>query len=195
MRPIRRPAGFHTGRIAWTGLATAAFIAGSILGPSAAAAVSKAATDVFVTNDATSPVPVAGTVNVGNLPTTQAVSGTVNVGNLPATQAVSGTVNIGTMPAPALVSGGITQTGINAPGESTQVSLPGGVKVTSIMFWSDQRAEFTIVSAAVGNGYRVVSVGAAVTQSFYNPIQSSSFIVLCRAVSVACTWEWAVAGI
>jgi hypothetical protein len=34
-------------------------------------------------------VPVAGTVNVGNLPSTQAVTGTVNVGNLPSAQATT----------------------------------------------------------------------------------------------------------
>jgi hypothetical protein len=198
MHPIRRPAVFHSRRVAWTGLAMAAFIAGSILGPSAAAAVTKAATDVFITNDATSPVPVTGTVNVGNLPATQAVSGTVNVGNLPATQAVSGTVNIGSMPAQAQaqVSGGLTQNGLTPASGSSQIFLPGPIKVTSIMFWSSQRAIFTIVSTAVGNGYQVVSAnGAPFTQSFYNPIESSSFIVSCEGASGACTWLWAVAGI
>jgi hypothetical protein len=49
---------------------------------------------VTVTNTSASPVPVNGTVDVGNLPATQAVTGTVNVGNLPATQAVTGSVTI-----------------------------------------------------------------------------------------------------
>jgi hypothetical protein len=35
------------------------------------------------------PLPVQGTVNVGNLPAAQQVSGTVSVDNFPATQAVS----------------------------------------------------------------------------------------------------------
>ena len=39
---------------------------------------------VLVVNDPASPIPVTGTVSVGNLPETQPVSGTVNVGNLPA---------------------------------------------------------------------------------------------------------------
>jgi hypothetical protein len=54
---------------------------------------------VIVQNDATSPVPVSGNVNVasgtvGIDPAHNAVSGTVNVGNLPPTQSVSGTVGI-----------------------------------------------------------------------------------------------------
>jgi hypothetical protein len=49
---------------------------------------------VVVTNAASSPVPVAGTVSVANLPATQPVSGTVNIGNLPATQPVTGSVSI-----------------------------------------------------------------------------------------------------
>jgi hypothetical protein len=36
---------------------------------------------VTVMNTSASPVPVTGTVNVGNLPATQAVTGTVNIGN------------------------------------------------------------------------------------------------------------------
>ena len=44
------------------------------------------------------PLPVTGTVNVGNLPATQPVSGTVTVGNFPATQPVSGTVTVGNSP-------------------------------------------------------------------------------------------------
>jgi hypothetical protein len=60
---------------------------------------------VVVANGAASPVPVAGTVNVGNLPATQAVSGSVNVANLPATQPVSGTVNVGNLPETQPVSG------------------------------------------------------------------------------------------
>ena len=51
--------------------------------------------NVIVTN---TPLPVTGTVNVGNFPATQPVSGTVTVGNFPATQSVSGTVTIGNSP-------------------------------------------------------------------------------------------------
>jgi len=57
---------------------------------------------VLVTNGATSPVPVSGSVAVNNLPATQPVSGTVNVGNLPATQTIDGTVSITGVPTVAV---------------------------------------------------------------------------------------------
>ncbi len=60
-----------------------------------AAAAAGGSHNVTVVN---TPLPVTGTVNVGNLPATQPVSGTVSVGNFPATQPVSGTVTIGNSP-------------------------------------------------------------------------------------------------
>jgi hypothetical protein len=50
---------------------------------------------------------VNGTVNVGNLPGTQAVNGTVNVGNLTADQLIHGSVEITNLPA-ATGAGGVT---------------------------------------------------------------------------------------
>ena len=193
MHSTRRLTGFGRNRLAWPGLAIAAFVLGSILGPAAVSAVTKA-TDVFVTNDASSPVPVSGTVNVGNLPATQSVSGTVNVGNLPATQQVSGTVDVGTLPAPENVSGGVYQSGSNPPNSSQVLSLPSAIDVTAVMFHSSQLATFSISTAAVGNGYRLVSDGQTVTQSFPNPMHTSTFVVECIGTA-SCTWQFSVAGI
>ncbi len=57
------------------------------------------------------PLPVQGTVNVGNLPATQSVSGNISVSNFPTTQAVTGTVNIGNFPASSTVTGSVGITG------------------------------------------------------------------------------------
>jgi hypothetical protein len=65
--------------IAILGLAGAA-----LLGPPGVAVAAKVVQDVFITNTSANPVPVAGTVDVGNLPASQEVTGTVDVGNLPA---------------------------------------------------------------------------------------------------------------
>ncbi len=46
-------------------------------------------TPVQVTNDASVPVPIAGSVTILNQPSTQTVSGTVDVASLPAAQAVN----------------------------------------------------------------------------------------------------------
>lgn len=50
-------------------------------------------TSTEIANDTGNPVPVNGTVNIGNLPTTQPISGSVSVNNFPSTQPISGNVN------------------------------------------------------------------------------------------------------
>jgi hypothetical protein len=54
---------------------------------------------VAVDVSATNPMPVSGSVNVGNFPATQSVSGAVSVSNFPATQPVSGSVSVSNFPA------------------------------------------------------------------------------------------------
>jgi len=44
--------------------------------------------EIEIANDAGNPVPVSGTVSVGNFPASQTVDGTVNIGNFPAVQNV-----------------------------------------------------------------------------------------------------------
>jgi len=69
---------------------------------------------VSISNTAANPVPISGTVSVGNLPATQSVSGTVNVGNLPAVQQVTVT-NAASAPVYARM--------LNAPGSSPFVTV------------------------------------------------------------------------
>ena len=82
------------------------------LGGFAAPAMAAQLQQVFVTNTSANPVPVSGTVNVGNLPATQQVSGSVNVGNLPATQNVN--VTGGSIQATQQVSNVFKATGFHA---------------------------------------------------------------------------------
>jgi hypothetical protein len=110
--------------------------------------------DVFVTNDASSPIPVAvdfpevqpvgGTVNVGNLPATQAVSGTVAVSNLlPAAPPVTTmTVNGGMSPGEAIFEG-FFQANPIAPAAnerfvvesiSGRIVVPSGQQLTVVFF-------------------------------------------------------------
>jgi hypothetical protein len=85
-----------------TAVTTAVVLTAVLTSTGVAGAAVDAGKEVFVTNDASRPVPtratgttpVTGTVQVGNLPSTQAVTGTVEVGNLPETQAVTGTVGL-----------------------------------------------------------------------------------------------------
>jgi hypothetical protein len=83
------PQGKVTSRRRKALLVLAGVCAGAVVAPPGLAAAEKLVDNVFITNTPEQPVPVAGTVNVGNLPASQEVTGTVNVGNLPATQAVT----------------------------------------------------------------------------------------------------------
>jgi hypothetical protein len=60
--------------------------------------------EVEIANDAGNPVPVTGTVDVGNLPAVQTVTGTVDVGNFPAVQ----DVEVTNFPATQVVTQGTT---------------------------------------------------------------------------------------
>jgi hypothetical protein len=61
--------------------------------------------EVEVKNDTGNPLPVTGTVTVGNFPATQPISGSVSVNNLPATQPISGSVSVSNFPATQAVTG------------------------------------------------------------------------------------------
>lgn len=74
---------------ALSAVALAAIAGAVLLGVSQMASATPAPATVNQGAPGNTPWPVSGTVNVGNLPATQAVSGTVNVGNFPATQTVA----------------------------------------------------------------------------------------------------------
>ena len=76
---------------------------------------------VVVVNPTNSPVPVTGTVRVGNLPATQPVSGTVNVGNLPAQPVPWGDSAIGTADA-------------GTPGFNVSMTLTRPVVIDNVSF-------------------------------------------------------------
>jgi hypothetical protein len=61
-------------------VAIAALLIGAALGPTAVSGVSQAVSKVFITNTATDPVPVVGTLTVGNPPTSLIASGSTSLG-------------------------------------------------------------------------------------------------------------------
>jgi hypothetical protein len=85
---LPRPRGLRGGIV--VGLALA--IAGAAVGTATGATTPFQL--VIVKNTASEPVPVTGTISVGNTPSNQ----NVTVTNFPATQAVSGTVNVASLP-------------------------------------------------------------------------------------------------
>ena len=84
---------------------------------------------VVIKNTAAEPVPVVGTVNIGNTPSNQDVT----VTNLPSTQPVSGTVDVGNFPgyplATVRISGSITTGPFGGTGS---ISIPN-MRVTTVI--------------------------------------------------------------
>jgi len=96
---------------------------------------------VEISNEIGDPIPVVGTVEVSNFPTTQPVSGSVSVSNFPATQAVTGTFFQATQP----VSGSVSVS-----------NFPASQAVTGTFFQATQPISGT-VSATQGTSPWVVS--------------------------------------
>jgi hypothetical protein len=118
--------------------------------------------EVEIKNDTGNPLPVSGTVSVGNFPATQPISGTVNVGNFPASQAVTGTfwqttqpvsgsVSVSNFPATQPISGSVSVSNLPA----TQ-PVSGSVSVSN--FPATQPVSGT-VTANQGTSPWVTSVG------------------------------------
>lgn len=176
MAPISSPVGNR--RATWAALIVTGFVAGALFGPSIATAASKAS-DVFVINTAADPVPVTGTVTVGNLPATQPVSGTVNVGSVPAVPPISE---------------GVTQSSTTQPGQTDTVQVFGNI--TAANFTSSGLASMILGGNNVGNGYYLTVASGSISQSFYNPLPITSVSVRCDPLNTtACRWVFAVAGI
>ena len=87
----------HRGRTRIVVIAIACVVVGAAFGPTLAGAAQKAL--VFITNGPDHPVPVVGSVSVGNLPSTQQVNGTVDVGNVPLPVTQQGTATVAGAPA------------------------------------------------------------------------------------------------
>lgn len=169
------------------------FSFGGFAGPALAAQVQQ----VIVTNTSSSPVPVAGTVNVGNLPGTQPVSGTVSVGNFPATQNVN--VTGGSISASQPVSTVMQSTGFHAVAFAADDVLnlgASGLNVTAIVI-DDGLSEDDTWRAHVfgGNGgaVKVASASGNLFLSFPVPVFASSIHVQCLDAA-GCFWNLAVMG-
>jgi hypothetical protein len=136
--------------IAAVGLVVMSLVVGAtVLRPQVAQAAQGIA-DVFVTNDATHPLPTReqnvdtngnikvdeqGTANVNITNPTLPVTGTVNVGNFPGSQNVSGTVNVGNLPSTQKVTGSVS----NSDQTTLLYSTPG------VVFGNDTGAQVPLI--------------------------------------------------
>lgn len=96
----------------------------------------KITNSVEIANDSGSPIPVNGTVSIGNFPSSQAVTGTFFQTTQPvsgtfwqATQPVSGTISVGNFPATQPVSGTFWQS--TQPISAASLPLPTGAATSA----------------------------------------------------------------
>lgn len=168
------------------------FAFGGFAGPALAAQV----TQVLVVNTSSSPVPVAGTVNVGNLPSTQQVSGTVNVGNLPATQNVN--VTGGSISTAEKASSVIGQTGFHSVAFLAHdiVSLGvAGQNVTAIAVDDglSEQDNWRVFLDSANNSIKVAAGSGFSFIALPEPILASGVDIQCLS-SGGCFWSIEVAG-
>jgi hypothetical protein len=171
------------------------FALGGFAGPALAAQINQ----VLVVNPSTSPIPVAGTVSVDNLPATQPVSGTVSVGNFPESQNVN--VTGGSISTAQTVSNVIESTpgGYHAVAFAVGDDLDlgdAGLNVTAIAV-SDGLAEqdsWRVFVLGLDTGAIKIATGSG---NFFialpQPILASSINVQCLTVG-GCFWQLQVAG-
>jgi hypothetical protein len=164
------------------------FAMGGFVGPTIAAQVQQ----VLVINSSASPVPVTGTVNVGNLPATQPVSGTVSVGNFPATQNVN--VTGGTVTAAQKVSTVMTSTGFHEVAFLADDVLSfgaAGLNVTGIAIndgLAEQDSWRLNVFGQFGGVIKVASASGNVFLPLSVPIAASSIHAQCLS-EAGCFWN------
>ena len=104
--------------------------------------------EIEIANDVGNPVPVTGTVDVGNFPATQTVDGTVNVGNFPAVQDVQVTnfpstqeVTQGTTP--WVVSGTVNTQGVVNAFPVTSTDAFGRLRISQPYTLFDSSTRYT----------------------------------------------------
>jgi hypothetical protein len=169
------------------------FAFGGFAGPALAAQV----TQVLVMNTSSNPVPVAGTVNVGNLPASQAVTGTVNVGNFPTSQNVN--VTGGSVTAAQKVSTVLKGTGFHAvdfaQGDTFNLGA-SGFNVTGIAIddgLSEQDTWRLNIFGVPSGAIKIASGSGNYFIALPQPILASAIHAQCLS-QAGCFWSIEVTG-
>ncbi len=180
-----RPTGMRAGIV--IGLAVA--MVGALVGT--AAAVDTMFQKVVVVNAATQPVPVSGTVNVGNAPSNQ----NVTVSNFPATQPVSGTVTVANSVATkgfeTTASFDASDTHVFAPVGSSTINA-SYIYITSYSTTSDKIQ--VSLDLTQGGGPLVYVGDTDFRQAFTTPVGIRDVEVVCLNAFFSCDLRVSVIG-
>jgi hypothetical protein len=182
---VRRPAGLRAGLV--IGLALA--LVGATVGTATGAVALTPFQQVVIVNPATSPIPVTGTVNVGNTPANQPVT----VTNFPTTQKVSGTVDVGQLPAPQPATKRFTKFVQMGPGFVDEVTVDLGqtINVTTLIVaqgdddnYTMDLGDFEVVTNHEGNFFENFTLGQP----------ASSVLLRCENLVLDCHMRLTVIG-
>ena len=179
---LRRPSGLRAGIVIGAALALVGIGVGTAVG------APTPFQQVVVRNTATEPIPVVGTVNVGNTPANQSVT----VSNFPATQPVSGTVSVGT----TANKHKIFVESLDAGG-GRNYAFGETVNVTSLVLengGSDDEMTLYLLLPGVANATRIHTGDGGYKTDFTVPVPATGVRVFCGNAVLSCDVNVAVFG-
>jgi hypothetical protein len=158
--------------------------------------VSNFPTSTEISNDIGNPIPVSGTLNIGNLPVTQPISGNVGVNNFPATQQVTGTVTVSNaevqyaedsiavdgemLTMAGVVRRDVASSLVSADGDRTelQVNAQGALRVETTTGAGGVPKSFNYGTSGTTSGVQTLKAGAGKILDIYtiNAISADVFI-------------------
>jgi hypothetical protein len=182
---LRRPSGWRGGLV--IGLALA--LVGASVGTATGAVTVTPFQQVVVVNPAASPIPVTGTINVGNTPANQPVT----VTNFPSTQKVSGTVDIGNLPSGPVATKRFSKFIQMAPGFVDEVTVDFGqtINITTLIVaqgdddnYTLDLGEFEVATNHEGNFF----------ENFTAAVPASGALIRCENLVLDCHVRLTVLG-
>ena len=182
--------GFRTGIILGLVIAALGIAVGTVTGATTITPFQQ----VVVVNGPASPVPVTGTVNIGNTPANQ----TVTVSNFPATQAVSGSVSVSNLPAADLATTAFDDILNIDAGDTEEIVVPGhGINLTYIRVTDDALgSESVTISFKLASGIiaPIYTGDTPFTNNFSVPVPITKVLVRCENAFTQCFIDVAALG-
>ena len=182
--------GFRTGIVLGLVIAALGIAVGTVTGATTITPFQQ----VVVVNPPSSPIPVTGTVNIGNTPANQAVT----VSNFPATQAVSGSVSVSNLPAADLATKAFDDILNIDAGDTEEIVVPGGgINLTYIRVSDDAlgsesvRVSFKLASGIATPFY---TGDTPFTNNFTVPVPITKVLVRCENLVTQCFIDVAALG-
>lgn len=195
---LHRPTGLRAGVVIGAALA----LVGAVVGTASGAVTPFQ--QVVIVNAPESPIPVTGTVNVGNPPANQNVTVTnpeanpvqVRVTNLPVTQPVSGAVSVTNLPAAQVVSKVYSNQLTWDASDDREFDFGGTINVSTLIV-DNRGGDDTmaiLLDTVAGPSIFVHEGDGSYTQNFSMPVPATSVTITCFNLAFDCIAWVSVVG-